>query len=210
MEKPGNSGLMLEHENELWEILEAVQILHREVIKEPALKGLQINLIEKIVRDKLLCYGTIPRMGIVLGRQQALHQRVDGRLVALGLVAFDEDDVIFLGVEFLRILAIEAPVLAIATDEIVLPGFEFEATDCVEGRGDCKQNARNHGGQRPTADEIGQSAEIPLSHDENEPTNLTGQCSAGTVSRSAFLPPLFASAAFTRFAPRSHMGPGSL
>ena len=66
MQKSGHVGLMLEHEHQLREILEAIQIVHREVVKKPALKRLQIDLVEQIVSDKLLRAGIIARMRIVL------------------------------------------------------------------------------------------------------------------------------------------------
>ncbi len=158
VEEAGDVGLVLEHGDQLREILEAIQVFRREVVKEPALERLEIDLIEQIVGGELLRRRIIAGLRIVPRRQQPLHQRVDGRLVAFGLAALDEDHVILLGVELLRVGAVQPPVLAVAADQIVAVGLELEVADRVEARHGRQHDAGEQDQPGVAANGIGQDS----------------------------------------------------
>jgi len=155
-QKPAHVGLVLEHEHQLRKILEAVQILRRQVIQEPPLKRVEVHLIEQIVGDKLLRGGIVARLGIIFRRDQRTCQYVNGRFVLFRLVAFHEDDVILLGMEFAGVFAVEPPVFAVAADKIVAAGLEFQVAHGVQAGDDRQRDAPDQEQPGPAANGIRQ------------------------------------------------------
>ena len=153
---------MLENGDELFEVLDRIanlfQIVDGEIVQKPALQCVEIDAVIKVFGREHLRGGTVTGSWIVRGRQQRRYQGVDHGAIACRVAAFHDDDVILLSAELARVLAVQPPIFAVAPDQVVAAGFEFEMPRGVEGSRHGQQHARQHKCQRPPANQVSQPA----------------------------------------------------